>query len=68
MTPNTNRNFALGCLGFTCICIVFLMLGYFVVAGLTYLVCLGFQLEWSWLLALGVYALIGLFAILAKVI
>ena len=29
---------------------------YFIVAGLTWLVCLGFGFEWSWLLALGVWA------------
>lgn len=29
---------------------------YLIVAGLTYLICLGFGLEWSWLLALGVWA------------
>lgn len=33
---------------------------YLVVAALTYLMCLGFGLEWSWLLALGVWAACGL--------
>lgn len=36
---------------------------YLVVAGLTYLICLGFGLTWSWLLALGVWALIVLLKI-----
>lgn len=31
---------------------------YFIVAGLTYLICLAFNLPWSWLTALGVYAVI----------
>lgn len=31
-------------------------LGYLFIAGLTYLVCLGFGLEWSWMIALGVWA------------
>lgn len=31
-------------------------LGYLFIAGLTYLICLGFGLEWSWLTALGVWA------------
>lgn len=31
-------------------------LTYLAIAGLTYLICLGFGLEWSWLLALGVWA------------
>lgn len=33
-------------------------LSYLIVAGLTYLICLGFGLAWSWLLALGAWALI----------
>lgn len=38
--------------------VVFLLgLSYLLTAGLVYLVCLGFGLEWSWLLSLGVWAL-----------
>ena len=33
-------------------------LAYFIVAGLTYLICLAFGFPWSWLIALGVYAVI----------
>ena len=33
-------------------------LSYLLTAGLVYLVCLGFGLEWSWLLSLGVWALL----------
>lgn len=38
---------------------IFALLGlsYLLTAGLVYLVCLGFGLEWSWLLSLGVWAL-----------
>lgn len=39
--------------------VVFLLgLGYLGTAGLVYLVCLGFGFEWSWLLSLGVWALL----------
>ena len=31
-------------------------LGYLFIAGFTYLVCLGFGFEWSWMIALGVWA------------
>lgn len=34
----------------------FSVLGYLVVAGLTYIICLAFGLSWSWLMALGVWA------------
>lgn len=38
--------------------VVFLVaLSYLATAGLVYLVCLGFGFEWSWLLSLGVWAL-----------
>lgn len=40
--------------------LILLMLSYLIIAGLTYLVCLGFGLPWSWLMALGVWALIVL--------
>lgn len=33
-------------------------LSYLLTAGLVYLVCLGFGLEWSWLLSLGIWALL----------
>lgn len=33
-------------------------LSYLLTAGLVYLVCLGFGFEWSWLLSLGVWALL----------
>lgn len=44
---------------------VVFMLGvsYLATAGLVYLVCLGFGLEWSWLLSLGVWALMILLRI-----
>lgn len=39
--------------------VVFLLgLSYLATAGLVYLVCLGFGFEWSWLLSLGVWALL----------
>lgn len=39
--------------------IVFIVgLSYLAVAGLVYLICLGFGLEWSWMLSLGVWSLI----------
>lgn len=39
--------------------VVFLLaLSYLGTAGLVYLVCLGFGFEWSWLLSLGVWALL----------
>lgn len=39
--------------------VVFLVgLSYLLTAGLVYLVCLGFGFEWSWLLSLGVWALL----------
>lgn len=33
-------------------------ISYLAVAGILWLVCLGFGLEWSWLLSLGVWALL----------
>lgn len=37
---------------------------YLVCAGLTFLICMGFSLEWSWLIALGVWAAILLVKVL----
>lgn len=31
---------------------------YLIIAGLTYIICLAFDLPWSWLIALGVWAVI----------
>lgn len=36
--------------------IISIALGFLITAGLVYLVCLGFGLTFSWILALGVYA------------
>ena len=38
--------------------VALLGISYLATAGLVYLVCLGFGFEWSWLLSLGVWALI----------
>lgn len=65
MSDNSDK-MLIGCLGVVCIAFVFALIAYFVIAGLTYLVCLGFGLEWSWTLALGIYALITLFALVAS--
>lgn len=46
----------LGCLGTIGLMLLLYALSFLVVAGLSYLVCLGFGFEWSWLIALGVWA------------
>ena len=40
------------------IVIISVVISFSVIAGLTWLVCLGFGFEWSWQLSLGVWALI----------
>lgn len=40
--------------------LILLALGYFVVAGLTYVICLAFGLTWNWLVPVGVIAIIFL--------
>lgn len=67
MGDNTNK-FLIGCIGLTCITIVGLALLFLIIAALTYIVCLGFGIEWSWLVAAAVLALMILFAIAAAVI
>lgn len=37
---------------------IFLGLSYLIVAGLVWIICFGFGLEWSWLISLGVWALL----------
>lgn len=44
------------------IVIISAVISFSVIAGLTWLVCLGFSFEWSWQLSLGVWALIMLIA------
>lgn len=41
-------------------------LSYLVTAGLVYLVCLGFGFEWSWMLSLGIWALLILLKMVFK--
>lgn len=36
----------------------FIALGYLIVAGLTFLICYCFGMEWSWIYALGIYLII----------
>lgn len=47
--------------------VALLGISYLGTAGLVYLVCLGFGFEWSWLLSLGVWALIILLRQVFKV-
>lgn len=44
------------------------LIPFFFVAFLSYLVCLGFGLAWSWMLAVGIYALILLISFAIKII
>lgn len=41
---------------------------YLIISALTYFICLGFGLEWSWLLSLGVTSLIVLLVLVSKLI
>lgn len=52
----TNKNAILAGVLAVLLVIAIGALGYLFIAGLTYLVCLGFGLEWSWPIALGVWA------------
>lgn len=47
--------------------VALLGISYLCIAGLVYLVCLGLGFEWSWLLSLGVWALIILLRQVFKV-
>ena len=44
------------------IIIISIVISFVVIAGLTWLVCLGFGFSWSWQLSIGVWALIMLVA------
>lgn len=63
---NDFTNGMIGCFALICIILVIFGLSFLLVAGLTYLVCLAFDIAWSWLLALGVYALIVLIGMAIK--
>lgn len=67
MNDNTNK-FLIGCIGVICILIVALVVLFFIIAGLTYVVCLGFGVDWTWLIPAAVMALMLLFAIAAAII
>lgn len=58
----------IACFGIICIIIVVLAASYLVIAGLSYLICLGFGLVWTWLLALAVWAAIILLWVIAQII
>lgn len=67
MSSNSDK-MLIGCIGFVCIYIVVLTLLFFIIAGLTYVVCLGFGIDWNWLIPAAAMALMLLFSIAAKVI
>ena len=46
------------------IIIISVVISFSVIAGLTWLVCLDFGFEWSWQLSLGVWASLGVFALI----
>lgn len=48
---------AVGCLVVGVVLILELVLQLLVIAGLTYLMCMAFGYEWSWLLSVGVWAI-----------
>lgn len=46
------------------IVIIGTVISFSVVAGFTWLVCIGFGFEWSWTLSLGIWASLGVFALI----
>lgn len=68
MSDNDSSKLLLGCFAFACILIVCGIVTYFAVAGLTYVICLGFGLEWSWALSAGVMAVIVLAALVRAIL
>lgn len=67
MLDNSDK-MLIGCIGVACILIVGFAFLFLIVAGLTYLVCLGFGIDWTWLIPVAVVALMLLFAIAAAII
>lgn len=68
MSNNDSGKLLLGCFAWICVLIVCGTVVYFAVAGLTYLICLGFGLDWSWALSAGVMAVIVLAALVRAIL
>ena len=60
--------FTIGCFALLCVILVLLALSYLFIALMSYLICLGFDLNWSWLLALGVWAAMVLIWMLFNIV
>lgn len=58
----------LGCLAIILIIIGSFAVTFLAIAGLSFLVCLGFGLAWSWYLALGIFAAVVLASVIYQFI